>query len=166
VHYDPVEGREVKHKKGEWKTDENGMFYTETIGNKEGYGKEYVAYSDILSKEDSWANNIDFFDSDDKKKSIGGIVAKTAAAVLPYLFPVAREVWGGITAAVSLASVLPTFAKMAEGIVVGDKETGFTKSMSTVENYFKKFDKSTSDSGKQSMINFESLMSTIGDVYG
>jgi hypothetical protein len=82
------------------------------------------------------------------------------------MIPGVREVWGGLTAAVSLAAVLPTFAKMAEGIVVGDKETGFTKSMSTVENYFKKFDKSTSDSGKQSMINFESLMSTIGDVYG
>jgi hypothetical protein len=125
-----------------------------------------VAYSDILTKEDSWANNIDFFDSDDKKKSIGGTVLKTAAAVLPYLFPVAREIWGGITAAVSLSSVLPTFAKMAEGVVLGDQETGFTKSMNAVENYFKKFDKSTSDAGKQNIINFESLMGTIGDVYG
>jgi hypothetical protein len=34
IHYDPLLGREVKHKKGEWKTDENGMFYTETIGKK------------------------------------------------------------------------------------------------------------------------------------
>lgn len=166
VHFDPVLGREVRHKKGEWKTDENGMFYTETIGNKQGYGKEFVAYSDILTKEDSWANNIDFFDSDDKKKSAVGVIAKTAAAILPYMIPGVREVWGGLTAAVSLAAVLPTFAKMAEGIIIGDGETGFTKAMSSIENYFNKFDDSHSDAGKQNMINFETIMGTIGDVYG
>ena len=166
VHFDKALGREVRHSKGEWKTDDSGQYYTETIGNNQGYGKEFVAYSDILSKEDSWANNIDFFDSDDKKKSIAGTIAKTAVGILPYLFPGFREVWGGITAAVALSSVLPTFAKMAEGVVLGDKETGFTKSMSAIENYFNKFDESHSDAGKSSMINFETIMGTIGDVYG
>jgi hypothetical protein len=118
VHFDKTLGREVKHRKGEWKTDDSGQYYTETIGKNQGYGKEFVAYSDILSKEDSWANNIDFFDSDDKQKSVAGTVAKLIARTVPYLFPVAREVWGGITAAVALSSVVPTFAKMAEGIVV------------------------------------------------
>jgi YHS domain-containing protein len=166
THFDPFTGKEVRHKKGEWKTDDNGMYYTETIGKKQGYGKEFVAYSDILTKEDSWANNIDFFDSDDKNKSIGGTVAKTVAAFLPYIFPVARGVWGGITAAINLASVLPTFAKMAEGLAVQDGETGFTKSMNAIENYFKKFDDSHSDAGKSSIINFETIMGTLGDVYG
>jgi hypothetical protein len=82
------------------------------------------------------------------------------------MIPGVREVWGGITAAVSLASVLPTFAKMAEGIAIGDGETGFTKAMSSIENYFNKFDGSHSDAGKQNMINFETIMGTIGDVYG
>jgi len=166
IHYDPFLKRDVRHKKGEWKTDEAGMYYTETIGNKQGYGKEFVAYSDILTKEDSWANNIDFFDSDDKKKSIAGTVAKTVAAVAPYLIPGFREVWGGITAAVALSSVMPTFAKMMEGIVLGDKETGFTKAMNATENFFNKFDDSYSDKGKQSTINFETLMGTVGDIFG
>ena len=159
-------GREVRHRKGEWKTDDSGQYYTETVGDNQTYGKEFVAYSDILSKEDSWANNIDFFDSDDRKKSVAGTIVKTAAGILPYLFPGFREVWGGITAAVALSSVLPTFAKMAEGVVLGDKETGFTKAMNSIENYFNKFDDSYSDAGKASIINFETIMGTIGDVYG
>lgn len=166
VHFDKTLGREVRHQKGEWKTDDNGQYYTETVGANQTYGKEFVAYSDILSKEDSWANNIDFFDSDDKKKSVAGTIVKTAAGILPYLFPGFREVWGGITAAVALSSVLPTFAKMAEGVVIGDKETGFTKAMNSIENYFNKFDESHSDAGKSSIINFETIMGTIGDVYG
>src|SRR5574344_1367147 len=88
THFDQVLGRTVEHHKGDWKTDENGEFYTETIGNRQSYGKEFVAYSDILTKEDSWANNIDFFDSDDKNKSLGGIAAKFVAQSLPYMFPV------------------------------------------------------------------------------
>jgi len=123
THFDKSLGRTVEHKKGEWKTDDDGMFYTETAGNRELYGKEFVAYSDVLTKEGSWANKIDFFDSDDKHKSKFGTVAKTVAAIAPFMFPVAREIWGGVTAAIGLATVLPTFGKMMEGIAIGDKET-------------------------------------------
>lgn len=165
-HFDKSLGREVKHKKGEWRTDENGMFFTETIGNRQGYGKEYVAFSDVLTKEDSWANKLDFFDSDDLKKSKIGTILKTAAVITPYLIPVVRDIWGGVTAAVGLATVMPTFAKMAEGVALGDVDTGFTRRMNTLENYWKKFGNSTSDEGKQSMINFETLMGTVGDIFG
>ena len=140
THFDQVLGRTVEHHKGDWKTDENGEFYTETIGNRQSYGKEFVAYSDILTKEDSWANNIDFFDSDDKNKSIGGIAAKFVAQSLPYMFPVVREIWGGVTATIGLATVLPTFGKMLEGIAHGAEETDFTRTMSSMENLLNRFD--------------------------
>lgn len=166
THFDPSIGREVKHKKGDLRTDENGMFFTETIGNKQAYDQEFVAYSDILTKEDSWANKIDFFDSDDKEKSITGTVMKTIATIAPYFVPGVRSVWGGITAAIGLSSVMPTFAKMAEGVVIGDRETGFTRAMSAAENYFKKFNPSHSDKGNQSMLNFETTMDLVGDIFG
>jgi hypothetical protein len=38
--------------------------------------------------------------------------------------------------------------------------------MNAIENYFKKFDDSHSDAGKSSIINFETIMGTLGDVYG
>ena len=166
THFDKSLGRTVQHKKGEWKTDDEGMFYTETAGNRELYGKEFVAYSDILTKEDSWANKIDFFDSDDKHKSKFGTVAKTAATILPFMFPVAREVWGGVTAAIGLSTVLPTFGKMMEGLAIGDKETKFTKSMNVLENYWKKFNPSYSDESQGSMFNFEQMTNMVGDIFG
>ncbi len=166
THFDKSIGREVQHKKGEWKTDENGEFYTELAGNKQQYGKEYVALSDVLTKEDSWANKLDFFDSDDKEKSLGGQLMKTAATIVPYLIPGVREVWGGITAAVAMGTVLPTFGKMLEGIAVGDKETAFTKAMSAQENFFNKFNSSHSDEAQKSIINSETMLETVGDIFG
>lgn len=166
THFDESLGREVKHTKGEWKTDENGEYYTELAGNKQQYGKEFVALSNILTKEDSWANKIDFFDSDDKHKSIGGQLMKTAATVVPYLIPGVNLAWGGITAAIGMGTVLPTFAKMLEGIVIGDKETDFTKAMSAQENWFNKFSSSHSDEAQKSIINSETILETVGDVFG
>ena len=34
THIDPITGREVKHKKGEYRVNEDGKFFTETIGKK------------------------------------------------------------------------------------------------------------------------------------
>lgn len=165
VHYDPLLGRDVQHRKGEWKTDENGEFYTETAGNKELYGKEFVAYSDILSKEDSWINKIDFFDSDDKEKSWQGTMFKNLAAIAPFMVPGLREIWGGTTAAIALASVMPTFGKMVEGIALGDSNTAFTKGMNTLENYFNKFNPSYSDEAMTGNFNFEKMADTVSDIF-
>lgn len=169
THFDKSLGREVQHKAGEWKTDDDGLYYTETIDNKQGYGKgfqkQYVALGDILTKEDSALNKFDFFDSDDKHKSIVGTIMKTAAKSIPYCIPYVNAAWGGITAAINLASVMPTFAKTLEGIAVGDKETAFSKKANSVENYFKKFDNSHSDAAT-GIINFEGMMDTVSDVFG
>jgi len=73
---------------------------------------------------------------------------KTAAMIAPYLIPGFNSIWGGITATMALSSTLPTFAKALEGLVIGDKETAFTKEMNLFENYFKRFETSTSDKGR------------------
>ena len=98
-HIDPITGRTVKHKKGEYRLNDDGKFFTETIGKKQGYDQEFVALSDILTKEDTWLNKIDFFDSDDKEKSAAGTVMKVAASVAPYLVPGFNTIWGGVSAA-------------------------------------------------------------------
>lgn len=163
-HVDPITGRTVKHRKGEYRVNEDGKFFTETIGKRQGYDEEFVALSDILTKEDSWLNKIDVFDSDDKEKSTVGTIVKAVAQIAPYLTPWGT-VWGGITAGVKMASTLPTFAKALEGLIVGDKETSFTNSMSLVENYFKRFDRSMSDEGQTKPFGLESIANTVSDVF-
>lgn len=166
THVDPITGRTVTHQKGEYRVNDEGKFFTETIGKREGYDEEFVALSDILTKEDSWLNKIDFFDSDDKEKSIAGIIAKTAVSTGMYLIPGVQEVWGAINAALFTASVLPTFAKAIEGLIIGDKNTGFTDTMSLMENYFKRFDHSISDDGQQKQFGLEQFGITVSDIFG
>jgi hypothetical protein len=166
THFDSTLGRDVTHRKGDYKLNEDGKFYTETIGNKQGYGKQYVALSDILTKEDSWLNKVDFFDSDDKDKSAIGTIMKTAAKIAPYFIPYVNTFWGGATAVMSLAEVMPTFAKMLEGLAVGDRETAFTRKMNSLENYFKRFDTSYSDEAQGKLFGMEQLGSTVSDIFG
>ena len=109
-HFDENVGRTVEHKKGQMKT-KDGHFYIETAGDKEGYGKQFVALSDVLTREDSWLNQYDFFDSDGKDKSAIGTTFKLVAQIAPYLIPGFGEYWGLITGTVAMAGVLPTFAK-------------------------------------------------------
>jgi hypothetical protein len=46
-------GQMSYHRKGDWKTDEFGNFYTETAGNRENLGKEHVKWSEILTTDGS-----------------------------------------------------------------------------------------------------------------
>ena len=164
-HIDPVTGRKVTHKKGEYRLNEDGKFFTETIKKKQGYDEEFVALSDILTKEDSWINKIDVFDSDDKEKSAIGTVMKTVASIAPYFIPGVNTVWGGVTMAVGLASVMPAFAKSLEGLALGDKETAFTGAMNLMENYFKRFDNSVSDEGQTKTFGLEQIGTTVSDIF-
>lgn len=169
VHEDPISGRQIKHKKGEWKLNDKGQFYTETLGSRSGYGKQFVAASDTLTKEDSALNKFDFFDSDGLSKSPVGTTFKAMAKIAPYMIPGVNVVWGGTTAAIQLAGVMPTFAKMLEGIAVGgdsNYESDFTKQMNRWENYFKKFDPSYSDDAQGSNWGYQQIANTVSDIFG
>lgn len=165
-HFDKTLGRTVHHRKGDWKTNDSGQYYTETIGDRQGYDKQFVAFSDTLTKEDSWLNKVDFFDSDGLYKSPVGTTFKMVATIFPYLIPEFNVFWGGAVAATQLASVMPTFAKMLEGIAVGDKETGFTKKMNLLENYWKRYDDSYSDDAQNSQWGYQKMATLIGDIFG
>jgi hypothetical protein len=59
--------------------------------------------------------------------------------------------YGGIKASIGLASVMPTFYKAFEGLLLGDKETSGTRMATAAENYMAKFTaKSKSDQGSSS----------------
>lgn len=165
THVDPMTGQEVQHYKGQRKTDENGNYYTELIGDRELLDKKVVSVSDILTKEDSWINQYDFFDSDGYDKSAAGIAMKTFVHVLPYLIPGFNAYYGAFTAAVGLASVLPTVYKSLEGIFTGDQPSEISKQATKLENWFRKFDSSTSREG-QGFWSLESVGNLTSDIFG
>ena len=168
VHTDALTGRQIQHKKGDWKLNDKGQYYTETIGNRSSRGKQFVAVSDTLTKEGSALNKIDVFDSDDLEKSVTGTTVKALLKIAPYLFPQTQVVWGGITAAIEMSKIMPKFLKVGEGLIMGgdaDDETGFTHSMNRWENYMSKFEKSKSDRGQRSGWTYESIADIASDTF-
>jgi hypothetical protein len=56
----------IEHHKGEYMLNENGTYYYRTLKDGENiHGKQLLHYSDILTREGSALNAIDFLDSDD-----------------------------------------------------------------------------------------------------
>ena len=171
MHSDEMTGGLIRHKKGEYKTNDSGNFYTETLGNREIYGKQVVSSFDLITKDTSIFNKVDFFDSDGKDKSAWGTTFKMAAKIAPFLIPRVAPVWGAVSAAMGLASVLPVVYKSFEGLLGITDESGYNnqtdlfKAMSQAEGYFSKFDQSSSDKASQSMLNYESIGNMVGDVF-
>jgi hypothetical protein len=155
-----------QHKKGEFITDENGQYFTELLGSRDLLDKQVVSVADILTKEKSALNKIDFFDSDGYEKSLGGVAMKTVASVLPYMIPGFNTYYGMFRMATGLAATLPTVYKSLEGLVMGENTTGLTDAASSLENWFRKFDPSMSRKGKSKFFSVESLGNMLADTFG
>jgi hypothetical protein len=72
--------------------NDNGTYYYRTLKKGENiYDKQVLHYSDILTREGSALNSIDFLDSDDIYKSPIGSFVKDASLIgaffLPYVGP-------------------------------------------------------------------------------
>mgnify|MGYP000103915407 FL=1 len=72
--------------------NENGTYYYENLDGRDVYGKQVLNKMNTLTKDGSWINNYDFFDSDDlNEKSVGGTIMKNLALVgsmfIPYVGP-------------------------------------------------------------------------------
>lgn len=170
VDIDPMTGRQVKHKKGDWKFNEDGNLYVETLGKREIYGKQIVNPSDLITVDGSSLGKLDFFDSDGKNKSVFGTTMKLATQVAPYLIPGVNVYYGGAKMALGLATVLPTFYKSVEALFTGDNEKGnetaLWKAMNASQGFLSKYDvHSTSDHAAQSMWNYEQMGGMVADVF-
>lgn len=170
-HVDQETGKTVAHQKGDWKTDKDGKFYMETVGDRESYGMETVSSWDTLTSEGSFLNSINVFESDDKEKSIAGTTFKLFFNVLPYFIPGLNTIYGGIHMAYGLASIIPTVYKSVEGMILGgdnkdyDEHNALWQAMTKAENWFKKIEFSTSDEAKGSLMNYEQIGQIVGDVF-
>lgn len=160
-----IDGRTYEHKAGDYKLDEYGMPYYEEVGDQDTSGREMLHYTDTFTVDGEKWNKYDFFDSDGLEKSIGGIAAKTAVTLIPYMIPYVREFWGAVNVSKELSKLLPVLGKAFNGIFNGDPESDLIKDLNKLENYVSRFDASTSDEGMKQYFGLETvgnLLSSVG----
>ena len=155
-------GRQVKHKKGQYKLNENGTYYTEKLNGRSVVGKEFVSALDLITVDDSKANKYDFFDSDSMDKSAVGSTVKNlvAAAPLCFLGPTGAAVYGGIFVARELAKALPMLADVFT--LFGEDQD--SKFLNTAAAYGHKFTGSTSEYAKTHLFSYENIANLATDV--
>lgn len=168
IQENPVTGEYDMHYNGEFMTDEDGNYFTRTLGNEELGNNQVVALSDILTKEESPLNVIDFFDSDGFDKSAWGTTAKLLVTSLPWFIPGVAPYYGALSASLGLLSIMPTFLKAIDSLYTGDEQTAVKSTLREMENWFRKYDSSQSLSrhGKESFFSYESIGNLLGDVFG
>lgn len=157
-----VNGRIVKHNKGDLKFNESGDPFYETLGNRDIANKDILHISDTLTIDGSKWDKYNFFDSDDLDKSVIGTMAKTAFKVGMMFIPGVGKYYGAMTAAKELGKLFPVLFKSIEGIATGDISTS-AQTATDIQAWFSRFDSSVSDYGRQSFWNIENLGKLIED---
>lgn len=160
---DPLTGKMVHHTAGEKKTNSEGEYYYETLGGRSLVGKEVLSIGDILTKEDSYVNKYDFFDSDDLEKSTAGIITKNLAAIAPMalLGPWGTAIYSSLYISRELTKTLPMLNSFSQ---MFSEESGDNEWLNTLAAYGEKFTGSTSDYSKTKTFVFENFGNLISDV--
>jgi hypothetical protein len=114
-HKDPLTGQMVHHDKGELKTNEEGSYYYEKLDGRDAYGRDILYKANVLTKEGSWLNSLDFFDSDDVNKSTGGSIMKELVLAGSMFIPYVGTYIRALSVATQTAGLLATFGKMMTG---------------------------------------------------
>lgn len=155
-------GREVAHKKGQYKLNEDGTYYTEKLNGRSVVGKEFISALDTITVDDSDINKYDFFDADGMDKSAIGVTVKNlvAAAPLYFLGPTGALVYGGLFVARELAKSLPMLADAVT--LLGEDQDN--QLLNTIAAYGNKFTGSTSQYAKQNMFSYENFANLATDV--
>ena len=107
----------IAHKKGEKKINPlTGTYYYETLNGRDIYGRDVLSGWDTLTKDGSWINQYDFFDSDDLQKSVKGSLMKSVVKVAPALIPTIAPWYIGARVILSSADLFAKVGKMIPGI--------------------------------------------------
>lgn len=159
-HIDPITGLITKHSKGDYKLNDKGTYYYETLGDRNPIGKEVLSVFDTLTVDGEGINKYDFFDSDDVKKSVTGVIAKNVATLLPLFTPV-----GGVYSALMVAKEFSKAMPMLYGWMtsLSDRQEA-PKWINTVAAYSTKYSGGTSQYAKENTFSFENFGNLIADV--
>lgn len=159
---DTIDKDGTKHKKGDYKLNEDGTYYYETLGGRSPIGKQVLSSLDTLTVEGTKLNKYDFFDSDDIEKSVGGVIAKNVASLIPMFIggPIGT-VYSTALIAREMAKSLPMLYGMTTALF-SDSET--PKWMNTIAAMGDKFTSGTSDYAKEHTFSIENFGNLISDV--
>ena len=107
---------QIEHYKGDYMLNDNGTYYYRTLKDGENiYGKQVLHYSDILTREGSALNAVDFLDSDDIQKSPLGSFVKDASLIGAMFLPYVGTAIAGATLFQQAAGLGATLGKIALG---------------------------------------------------
>lgn len=160
--FDPFSGQMVTHKKGEYKLNSDGTYYTEKLNGRSLAGKQVVSNTDLLTIDGSTLNKYDFFDSDSLDKSVVSTILKTAATVTPlFLGGPVSQIYSGLLIARELSKTLPMLYGMTTSLFGNESEPEF---LNTLAGYGEKFTGGVSEYGSQHTFSFEQFGKLLGDV--
>ena len=159
-HIDPITGLVTKHHKGDYKLNDKGTYYYETLGDRSPIGKEILSVFDTLTVDGEGINKYDFFDSDDIQKSVGGVIAKNVAVLLP-LFTPAGGVYSALMVAKEFSKAMPMLYGFATAL--SDSQDAPTW-VNNVAAFGTKFSGGTSQYAKENTFSFENFGNLIADV--
>ena len=159
---DTVDKDGTKHKKGDFKLNSEGTYYYETLGGRSPIGKQVLSSLDTLTVDGTKLNKYDFFDSDDIEKSVGGVIAKNVATLIPMFVggPIGT-IYSTALIAREMAKSLPMLYGMTTALF-SDSET--PKWMNTIAAMGDKFTTGTSDYAKEHTFSIENFGNLISDV--
>ena len=155
------EGNKI-HEKGQYKLDDNGTPYYETLGGRDVYGKQVLNKMNTLTTDGSFANRFDFFDSDDiEQKSFMGTTLKNLALVGSMFIPYANigSIIRGISVATQASGMLATLGKLLYG---NENET-----LNNIQGWAKTVNRSSqTEYAAQNTWCVENFLNMIGDTVG
>ena len=159
-HIDPITGMVQAHKKGDYKLNDKGTYYYETLNNRSPIGKEVLSVFDTLTVDGQGINKYDFFDSDDIKKSVAGVITKNVVSLLPLFTPL-----GGAYSALMVAKEFSKAMPMLYGIatMLGDSEES-PAWVNNVAAWGTRMSGGTSQYAKENTFSFENFGNLIADV--
>lgn len=160
---------QIEHHKGDYMLNENGTYYYRTLKDGENiYGKQILHYSDILTKEGSALNSIDFLDSDDIQKSGFGSFVKNASLIGSFFLPYVGTAIAGATIFQQAAGLGATLGKIALG---EDNSTmnwleGLSESTNPLNTRSEWSSIDYGNTGRNTTWTIENLLGMVGDVVG
>ena len=155
-HIDPLTKQKVQHRAGDLITDDLGNPFYKDLNGDSPYGEEILSKFDYLTVDHTGVNTYDFFDSDDRQKSLGGILVREAVELIPMFIPGVSTAYIGTRLFLQTSNLMAKVGKMIAG---SDNEL-----LSRIEGFNESLATSSSDHSKQDPWAMENIINMASDV--
>ena len=160
---DTIDEYGYQHYKGEKKLNDQGTYYYEKLNGRSPMNREILSLGDILTKEDSYLNKIDFMDSDDLDKSVAGVVAKNVATIAPIFIPGFGSYYYNALVAKEMSRALPMLFSVGTNLF-SNKAVNAPKWMNTLAAKGESLTLGSSVYSSQHPFSFENFANLMSDV--